>query len=143
MKTQHITLPTIQIAAAAFFAASAEAKVYCTDTGGKVVAQASCDGAQPANTFFLAEHEGDDLQLGDVEAEDEAERVSGGFGRRSPQRQCDPSLGHCVVSGVGKGGNNGGGSNGCGGSTTMDCKFEKGWTSSREIDPGAPVGPVA
>ncbi|KAI3554840.1 hypothetical protein CPAR01_16163 [Colletotrichum paranaense] len=135
MKTQHITLPTIQIAAAAFFAASAEAKVYCTDTGGKVVAQASCDGAQPANTFFLAEHEGDDLQLGDViaedkvdashsavaardldalevEAEDEAERVSGGFGRRSPQRQCDPSLGHCVVSGVGKGGNNGGGSNG-------------------------------
>ncbi|KXH50279.1 hypothetical protein CNYM01_12200 [Colletotrichum nymphaeae SA-01] len=135
MKTQHITLPTIQIAAAAFFAASAEAKVYCTDTAGKVVAQASCDGTQTANTFFLAEHEGDDLQLGDViaedkvdasrsavavrdmealevEAEDEAEQVSGGFGRRSPQRQCDPSLGRCVVSGVGKGGNNGGGSNG-------------------------------
>ncbi|KAK1725562.1 hypothetical protein CaCOL14_011245 [Colletotrichum acutatum] len=129
MKTQHITLPTIQIAAAAFFAASAEAKVYCTDTAGKVVAQASCDGTQPANTFFLAEHEGDDLQLGDVIAEDkvdashsavaargmealEAEQVSGGFGRRSPQRQCDPSLGHCVVSGVGKGGNTGGGSNG-------------------------------
>ncbi|EXF77274.1 hypothetical protein CFIO01_04079 [Colletotrichum fioriniae PJ7] len=134
MKTQHITLPTIQIAAAAFFAASAEAKVYCTDTAGKVVAQASCDGTQPANTFFLAEHEGDDLQLGDViaedkvdastvaardleglEVEDEAEQVSGGFGRRSPQRQCDPSLGRCVVSGVGKGGNGGnagGGSNG-------------------------------
>ncbi|KAK1703247.1 uncharacterized protein BDZ83DRAFT_644963 [Colletotrichum acutatum] len=125
MKTQHITLPTIQIAAAAFFAASAEAKVYCADTAGKVVAQASCDGNQPAKTFFLAEHEGDDLQLGDFIAEDkvdashsvargletletEAEQVSGGFGRRSPQRQCDPSLGHCVVSGVGKGGNNGG-----------------------------------
>ncbi|KAJ0300089.1 hypothetical protein Brms1b_012953, partial [Colletotrichum noveboracense] len=127
MKTQHITLPTIQIAAAAFFAASAEAKVYCTDTAGKVVAQASCDGSQPANTFFLAEHEGDDLQIGDAIVEDkvetsadaarylegletevEADQVSGGFGRRSPQRQCDPSLGHCVVSGVGKGGNNGG-----------------------------------
>ncbi|KAJ0297838.1 hypothetical protein COL5a_011116 [Colletotrichum fioriniae] len=131
MKTQHITLPTIQIAAAAFFAASAEAKTYCTDTAGKVVAQTSCDGTQPANTFFLAEHEGDDLQLGDViaedkvdasavaardlaglEVEDEAEQVSGGFGRRSPQRQCDPSLGRCVVSGVGQGGNAGGGSNG-------------------------------
>ncbi|KAL2877486.1 hypothetical protein SGCOL_007230 [Colletotrichum sp. CLE4] len=131
MKTQHITLPTIQIAAAAFFAASADAKAYCTDSAGKVVAQASCDGTAPANTFFLAEHEGDDLQLGNVIAEDkvdashsvardlealeaaaEAEQVSGGFGRRSPQRQCDPSLGRCVVSGVGKGGNSGGGSNG-------------------------------
>ncbi|KXH66978.1 hypothetical protein CSAL01_11945 [Colletotrichum salicis] len=125
MKSQHITLPTIQIAAAAFFAASADAKAYCTDTAGRVVAQASCDGTAPANTFFLAEHDGDDLQLGDVIAEDkvdashsvardlealeaEAEQVSGGFGRRSPQRQCDPSLGRCVVSGVGKGGNSGG-----------------------------------
>ncbi|KZL75786.1 hypothetical protein CI238_09946 [Colletotrichum incanum] len=124
MKTQHIALPGLQIAAAAFFAAAAEAKVYCTDSTGAVVAQGNCDGTQPAGTFFLAEHEGDDLQLGNAIAEDKVDAadpiarkaegypesglVNGGFGRRSPQRQCNPSLGHCVVSGVGKGGNNGG-----------------------------------
>ncbi|WYZ36161.1 hypothetical protein EsH8_XI_000044 [Colletotrichum jinshuiense] len=119
MKTQHIALPGLQIAAAAFFAAVAEAKVYCTDSGGAVVAQANCDGTQPAGTFFLTEHDGDDLQLGNVIAEDkvdaadiiareaeenlESDLINGGFGRRSPQRTCDPSLGRCVVSGVGKG----------------------------------------
>ncbi|GKT63784.1 hypothetical protein ColTof4_04635 [Colletotrichum tofieldiae] len=120
MKTRHIALPGLQIAAAAFFAAAAEAKVYCTDSAGAVVAQANCDGARPAGTFFLAEHEGDDLQLGNAIAEDridaadpiarkaegypESGLVNGGFGRRSPQKQCDPSRENCA----GKGGNNGG-----------------------------------
>ncbi|WQF90337.1 hypothetical protein CDEST_15351 [Colletotrichum destructivum] len=130
MKSQHIALPGLQIATAAFFAVAAEAKVYCTDNAGVVVTQANCDGTRPPGAFFLAEHDGEDLQLGNIVAEDkfdaadpvarkaegypESGLVKGGFGRRSPQRQCDPSIGHCVVSGVGRGGSGGGGGGGGG-----------------------------
>ncbi|KAL0931147.1 uncharacterized protein CTRU02_213882 [Colletotrichum truncatum] len=131
MKTQHIALPGLQAVAASFFAATAEAKVYCTDNESKVVAEANCDGTHPANTFFLTMHEGQDLQIGDIVAEDKVDSsdpaarhdegypesglVQGGFGRRSPQRTCDPSKGHCVVGGVGKGFKGFGGEGGNGG----------------------------
>ncbi|KAH0429432.1 hypothetical protein CcaCcLH18_08446 [Colletotrichum camelliae] len=118
-----------QLAVAAFFAAAADAKPYCTDQNGQVVAFSNCDAAtQATEKFVLTEHDGGDLQIGDSILDDrvgesavvardaegpDPDRVSCGFGRRA----CDPSLGHCVVGGVrigsgsfGGGGGNGGGS---------------------------------
>ncbi|KAF0316168.1 hypothetical protein GQ607_016593 [Colletotrichum asianum] len=131
MKSTHLSLSGLQqLAVAAFFAAAADARPYCADQHGQVVALSNCDTAttQATEKFVLTEHDGGDLQIGDSIIDDKAggspivardvegpdpDLVSGGFGRRSPQRQCDPSVGHCVVGGVRIGsGSFGGGSNG-------------------------------
>lgn len=100
MKTQHVALPGLQLAAAAFFAAVAEANTFCTDTAGKVVATANCEGADKAN-FKLVEFNGD-LKIGDNVPNDPSNQVardidsglvSGGFGRR--QEDCDPNTEDC------------------------------------------------
>lgn len=101
MKTQHVALPGLQLAAVAFLAAAAEAKTFCTDNAGKVVATANCVGADKAN-FKLAEFNGD-LKIGDEFPNDPSNPVardinsglvSGGFGRR--QEDCDPNVEDCV-----------------------------------------------
>lgn len=99
MKTQHVTLPGLQLAAAAFFAAAAEANTFCADPAGKVVATANCLGADKAN-FKLVEFNGD-LKVGDDVPNDPSNPVardinsglvSGGFGRR---QDCDPNTEDC------------------------------------------------
>lgn len=99
MKTQHVALPGLQLAAVAFLAAAAEAKTFCTDNAGKVVATANCVGADKAN-FKLAEFNGD-LKIGDefpndpsnpVARDTNSGLVSGGFGRR---QDCDPNVEDC------------------------------------------------
>ncbi|KAI0103528.1 hypothetical protein F4814DRAFT_100435 [Daldinia grandis] len=85
MKHQNIALPTLQIAAAAFFAASVQAETYCVDGTSKVVAKVECDAssAHAVGQFFL--HQGPPgLTVGEViPAPAEPGHVSGGFGRRS------------------------------------------------------------
>ncbi|KAK6949469.1 hypothetical protein Daesc_009549 [Daldinia eschscholtzii] len=85
MKRQHIALPTLQVAAAAFFAAGVRAESYCVDGANKVVAKVECDtvGTHPAGQFFL--HQGPPgLAIGDViPPPAEPGHVSGGFGRRA------------------------------------------------------------
>ncbi|KAI1656892.1 hypothetical protein F4813DRAFT_362185 [Daldinia decipiens] len=93
MKRQHIALPTLQVAAAAFFAASVQAETYCVDGATKVVATAECAtdnaNAHAIGQFFL--HQGPPgLTVGDViPPPAEPGHVSGGFGRRSADN-CDP-----------------------------------------------------
>lgn len=96
MKTQHVSLPGLQLAAAAFLAAVADAKPFCADAAGKVVATANCVGADKAN-FKLVESNSD-LKIGDAIPNDQVARdinsglVSGGFGRR---QDCDPNTEDC------------------------------------------------
>ncbi|PHH82390.1 hypothetical protein CDD82_6155 [Ophiocordyceps australis] len=60
MKGAHITLPTLQLAASAFFIAAAQAEevnhdpkvTYCVDEGRQVVESENCDGSQPQGRFF-------------------------------------------------------------------------------------------
>ncbi|KAI1465469.1 uncharacterized protein F4812DRAFT_466443 [Daldinia caldariorum] len=95
MKRKNLALPTLQVAAAAFFAAGvvgvAEAKTYCVDEANKVVAKVECDsdGAHAAGQFFL--HQGPPgLAVGQaIPPPAEPSHVSGGFGRRSDD-DCDP-----------------------------------------------------
>ncbi|PHH59779.1 hypothetical protein CDD81_2583 [Ophiocordyceps australis] len=62
MKGAHITLPTLQFAAAAFFLATAQAEeadkdidvTYCVDGAREVVNSTNCDGSQPQGNFFFA-----------------------------------------------------------------------------------------
>ncbi|KAI1649993.1 hypothetical protein F4815DRAFT_308530 [Daldinia loculata] len=92
MKRQHIALPTLQVAAAAFFAASVQAETYCVDGATKVVAKTECDAdtARAVGQFFL--HQGPPgLTVGEViPPPAEPGHVSGGFGRRSDDN-CDPN----------------------------------------------------
>ncbi|KAF3811727.1 hypothetical protein GCG54_00014478 [Colletotrichum gloeosporioides] len=83
---------------------------------------------QATEKFVLTEHDGGDFQISDSIIDDKAggspmvnrdvegpnpDLVSGGFGQKSPQLQCDSSVGHCVVGGVRIGsGSFGGGRNG-------------------------------
>lgn len=99
MKTHHVALPGLQLAAAAFFAAVAEANTFCSDAAGKVVATANCVGADKSN-FKLVEFNGN-LQIGDDVPNDASNQVardinsglvSGGFGRR---QECDPNTENC------------------------------------------------
>lgn len=99
MKTHHVALPGLQLAAAAFMAAVAEGKTFCTDATDKVVATANCVGADKAN-FKLVEFNGD-LQVGDqfpsnpsnqVARDINSGLISGGFGRR---QECDPNVEDC------------------------------------------------
>ncbi|KAI8965449.1 hypothetical protein F5Y11DRAFT_344609 [Daldinia sp. FL1419] len=84
MKRQHIALPTLQLTAAAFFAAGVQAETYCVDEASKVVAEAECntDTADAAGRFFL--HQGPPgLALGElIPPPADPGHVSGGFGRR-------------------------------------------------------------
>ncbi|KAI1804706.1 hypothetical protein F4811DRAFT_264019 [Daldinia bambusicola] len=92
MKRQHIALPTLQVAAAAFFAAGVQAETYCVDGANKVVAKAECDNADThaVGQFFL--HQGPPgLTVGQViPPPAESGHVSGGFGRRSSD-DCNPN----------------------------------------------------
>ncbi|CAJ2503923.1 Uu.00g113170.m01.CDS01 [Anthostomella pinea] len=56
MKYDHVTLPALQMAAAAFLASTCQAKTYCTDQNSRVVAKSNCDGTQPRDDFFLTQH---------------------------------------------------------------------------------------
>ncbi|KAH8593960.1 hypothetical protein B0O99DRAFT_625665 [Bisporella sp. PMI_857] len=82
MKREHITLPTLQVAAAAFFITACQAKAHCVDKSRSVVAESNCDGTHPGE-FFLVQ--------GSVVKKAAAplfllpdilkDRLSGGFGR--------------------------------------------------------------
>ncbi|KAH8603170.1 hypothetical protein B0O99DRAFT_588210 [Bisporella sp. PMI_857] len=52
MKREHVTLPTLQLAAAAFFIATCQAAAQCVDKSKNVVAPSNCDGTH-AEEFFL------------------------------------------------------------------------------------------
>ncbi|KAI0847054.1 hypothetical protein F5Y00DRAFT_124530 [Daldinia vernicosa] len=93
MKRQHIALPTLQVAAAAFFAtaASVQAETYCVDGATtKVVAKTECDNLHAGGQFFL--HQGPPgLTVGEaIPPPADPGHVSGGFGRRSDDN-CDPN----------------------------------------------------
>lgn len=53
MKTEHLTLPTLQVAAALFFASRAQAETLCLDANDVVVDDSNCDGTAPPATFFV------------------------------------------------------------------------------------------
>ena len=101
MKREHITLPTLQVAAAAFFFTSAQAKVTCVDETSTLVAASNCDGTQAANTFFLVPGRDSEIK---IDAADPVARkeagfpetglVAGGFGRRQeakPEEEQPPA----------------------------------------------------
>ncbi|PHH89554.1 hypothetical protein CDD83_5790 [Cordyceps sp. RAO-2017] len=62
MKGRHITLPTLQFAAAAFVIAAAQAEeadkdvdvTYCVDHARQVVDSTNCDGTRPLGKYFFA-----------------------------------------------------------------------------------------
>ncbi|KAL2198091.1 hypothetical protein P885DRAFT_76799 [Corynascus similis CBS 632.67] len=51
MKREHITLPALQLAAAAFFAKTAVAEIYCVDQASKIVATNNCNNADASAKF--------------------------------------------------------------------------------------------
>ncbi|KAI0149797.1 hypothetical protein F4776DRAFT_179809 [Hypoxylon sp. NC0597] len=91
---QNITLPALQLAAAAFFAtgvkadtaqAEAQTDVFCVDQTSTVVEDAQCDAAGAAGNFFWVQgpadaEEGDFIQP--ISARNVEGHVSGGFGKR-------------------------------------------------------------
>ncbi|EFQ36819.1 hypothetical protein CGRA01v4_14148 [Colletotrichum graminicola] len=96
MKTLHLTLPGLQIAAAAFFAATAKAMPLSTDDAGVVGAIEKRDVTQLSGKSLLAEEPSNDTEQSDkiptveVESSDLVVRqaignspsglISGGFG---------------------------------------------------------------
>ncbi|KAM4063856.1 glutathionylspermidine synthase preATP-grasp domain-containing protein [Hirsutella rhossiliensis] len=105
MKGEHITLPALQLAAAAFFATGCQAAAIntgvtdCVDKGNKAIEANKCDGAGPTGTFFVAQgplaaDEAVNTQL-TVQPVNNARKAAGlfgtggivrrGFGKRSPQ----------------------------------------------------------
>jgi len=65
MKREHITLPALQLAAAAFFAKTAVAETYCVDQDSKIVATNNCNNADASAKFsFVKGPLG--MALGDV-----------------------------------------------------------------------------
>lgn len=59
MKTEHVTLPALQVAAALFFASSAHAQsaqTYCVDVNDVIVDLTSCNGSE-ANKYFVVDGE--------------------------------------------------------------------------------------
>ncbi|OTA92497.1 hypothetical protein M434DRAFT_396379 [Hypoxylon sp. CO27-5] len=100
---QNITLPALQLAAAAFFATGIKAEstqadpqtdVFCVDQTSTVVDDAQCDAADAAGTsgnFFWvtgpADAEEGDF-LAPVSARNVEGHVSGGFGKRFCPHGC-------------------------------------------------------
>lgn len=109
MKTEHLTLPTLQVAAALFFASSAHAagqtETYCVDTNDLTVETANCDGNAAPATFFVIDGTpgaavGDEVEgaVGNkVDSTDEAALASagftaGGFGKRQEEEQSSAGI---------------------------------------------------
>lgn len=118
MKTEYLTLPTLQVAAALFFASSAHAagqtETYCVDTNELIVETANCDGHAAPATFFVIDGTpggaiGDEVEgaVGNkVDSTDEAALASagfttGGFGKRENEDQQQSSAG--ILSNLGSG----------------------------------------
>ncbi|KJZ70259.1 hypothetical protein HIM_10340 [Hirsutella minnesotensis 3608] len=120
MKREHVTLPTLQFAAAAFFATVCQAAALdasttlCVDGADKIIEASNCDGTGPAGSFFLArgpfpEDAGTGTTLtkqpiAKVDSSDHNARVAAGFpengaiarrgfGKRNPQDDEDSSRG--------------------------------------------------
>ncbi|KAI1500658.1 hypothetical protein F5X99DRAFT_429325 [Biscogniauxia marginata] len=55
MRREQITLPTLQLAAATFFAVTCHAETYCVDQASKVVAKPNCDAGHAPGDFFLVQ----------------------------------------------------------------------------------------
>jgi hypothetical protein len=93
MKRKHITLPTLQIAAAAFLIMTCQANTYCVDgSSNAVVAENKCNGAQPGEEFTLVEGPpgvtpGSVIPKSPKEAR--SGHVSGGFGKRDNNNDDD------------------------------------------------------
>lgn len=119
MKTEQLTLPTLQVAAALFFASSAHAagqtETYCIDTNDLIVETANCDGSAAPATFFVIDGTpgskvGDEVEgaVGTrVDSTDKAALASagftsGGFGKReTPEEQQQSSAG--ILANLGSG----------------------------------------
>ncbi|KAL8365415.1 hypothetical protein RB595_004290 [Gaeumannomyces hyphopodioides] len=101
MKTQHVSLPALQLAAALYFAegsaaAPAETKqglgVHCVDASGTEVAGSLCDGNQKRGTYFFATRDV-------IDSTDKLARrgaglpESGGVDKRAPLRRRPGSTG--------------------------------------------------
>lgn len=99
MKTEHLTLPALQFAAAAFFASGAQAadqaQTYCVDVNDTVLDIAHCEGAETSGSFFLVDAApgtavgsqvtgivGNKIDSTDEAALEAAGFSTGGFGRR-------------------------------------------------------------
>lgn len=111
MKTQYFTLPALQMAAATFFASTAQAQessntVSCVDKQNVRVEDINCDGTQNGGSFFLVKSKAPQPAIGQVVTEltagpvdsaapasrkaagfPESGLVEGGFGRRGFKRQ--------------------------------------------------------
>ncbi|KAK1959636.1 hypothetical protein LY78DRAFT_725404 [Colletotrichum sublineola] len=115
MRTSPLALPGLQLAAAAYLAATAEAKLQCTDASGAIVPQSNCEGSSLSNAFTLTEVPDDAQGAGNQARSDDphvvvrapeldrkylkggfGRRSESGFGRRSP---CDSDGNNCVTGG--------------------------------------------
>lgn len=135
MKREHVTLPTLQLAATAFFALNCQAKPYCVNKStSEVVETENCHSngdmgdftmidAPPDDTFGAAIERRDntDMTADDLAAMAELvnkiyllKLAAGGFGKRGSSCSCDSSGqrggsgGGGFVGGVAAGGNRGG-----------------------------------
>jgi len=89
MRREHIALPTLQVAAAAFFFTTAQAKIRCVDQESNLVVASNCDGTKPEGSFFLMAGKDSEVK---IDSTDSAARkaaglpetglVAGGFGKR-------------------------------------------------------------
>ncbi|KKY37703.1 hypothetical protein UCDDA912_g02289 [Diaporthe ampelina] len=115
MKSQYFTLPALQMAAAAFFATTAQAQqstntVSCVDKENVRVEDVNCDGSKSGGSFFLVKSKEQPaigqvvthITAGPVDSAAPAARkaagfpeqglVEGGFGRRGFKREdCNDS----------------------------------------------------
>lgn len=96
MRREHITLPTLQVAAAAFFFTSVQAKVKCVDGSSTIVQASNCDGTQPSDSFFLVPGRDSNVRVDSTDLAARAEAgfpetglVAGGFGRRQEDSGSD------------------------------------------------------
>lgn len=118
MKTEHIALPTLQLAAALFFASAAhaadQATTYCVDASDLIVDSAQCDGSAAPATFFVVDGApggavggrvdgavGSKVDSTDEAALAKAGFTSGGFGKRADEEE-EPNPNNTV--GVGSAG---------------------------------------
>lgn len=118
MKTEHLTLPALQVAAALFFASSVQAAdqadTYCVDINDVIVDNANCDGTASAATFFVIDGApgsavgskvegaiGTKIDSTDKTALANGGFTTGGFGRRQEQPPPDDASG--VLANLGSG----------------------------------------
>ncbi|KAJ4392253.1 hypothetical protein N0V93_005878 [Gnomoniopsis smithogilvyi] len=114
MKTEHLTLPTLQVAAALFFASSAQAagqaETYCIDTNDIIVENSNCDGTATPATFFVIDGApggtvgtavegavGTKVDSTDKTALESAGFTSGGFGKRQTPEEEEQSAAGILV----------------------------------------------